>query len=211
MRIRVTFSKYDAIRFSGHLDLQRIWERLFRRSHLPVIYSQGFNPQVRIQIACALPLGFTSRCELLDFWLDSELSPDEIYLTLRKVAPPGIEINHVELIDRQSPPLQTIVVACNYQVTYLELLRFDVLSQRVVELLCKPTIPRSRRGKSYDLRPLIEDLTSTFSEINGQLLQMRLSARQNATGRPEEVLAAMDLDPFAARFERTGLILTNPG
>ena len=207
MRIRLTFSKSDPIRFSGHLDLQRVWERWFRRSQLPVSYSQGFNPQVRIQIACALPLGFTSRCELLDFWLESELSLEQINLALGKVAPPGIDIIHLEEIDPHSPTLQSLVITCKYLVTILDSIPLDHLNQRVLILLGEQTIIRSRRGKSYDLRPLVESLTSPISYKKEPLLQMVLSARQNATGRPEEVLAAMDLDPFAARYERIELIL----
>jgi radical SAM-linked protein len=211
MRIRVTFSKTDSIQYSGHLDLQRVWERWFRRSQLPVSYSQGFNPQVKIQIACALPLGFTSHCELLDFWLESELSLDVINMALGKTAPPGIDIIHLEQIDLQSPTLQTLVIACQYLVTLLDFLQYDELNQRVMDLLHEQTITRTRRGKSYDLRPLIESLSSAISSNNESLLQIRLSARQNATGRPEEVLAALGLDPFAARYERIGLILTSTG
>ena len=47
------------MRFTGHLDLHRAWERTFRRAHLPLAYTQGFHPQPRIQLAGALPLGFT--------------------------------------------------------------------------------------------------------------------------------------------------------
>ena len=45
MRIRITFSKTAAMRYTGHLDLHRAWERTFRRAGLPLAYSQGFHPQ----------------------------------------------------------------------------------------------------------------------------------------------------------------------
>ena len=60
MRIRVTFAKTEPMRFTSHLDLFRAWERTFRRAGLPILFSQGYNPRPRMQLAAALPLGFTS-------------------------------------------------------------------------------------------------------------------------------------------------------
>jgi radical SAM-linked protein len=209
MRIRVIFSKLEPIRFSGHLDLQRLWERLFRRTRLPVEYSQGFNPQVRIQIACALPLGFTSNCELLDFWLSSNLEPSDITLALIKASPPGIRILNVEAVEQKSPPLQTLVIACNYTVTLLKPADINALRQNTNQFLASETIIRTRHGKTYDLRPLVESLAFSLLTEDAPQFQMRLAARQNATGRPEEVLAALELDPLSARYHRTDLILSN--
>ncbi len=65
MRARITFSKQGALRYTGHLDLHRLWERAMRRADLPLSYSQGFHPQPKISLASALPLGFASRCRSL--------------------------------------------------------------------------------------------------------------------------------------------------
>jgi hypothetical protein len=68
------------------------------------------------------------------------------------------------------------------------------------------SIIRERRGKSYDLRPLIE-MISIITEANGTAwLKMALAAREGATGRPEEVLLALQIEPETALVERTHLI-----
>ena len=64
MRIRITFVKQGALRYTGHLDLHKLWERAARRAELPLAYSQGFHPQPKMNMAAALPLGFSSRCEV---------------------------------------------------------------------------------------------------------------------------------------------------
>src|SRR5512136_903583 len=69
MRLRITFSKSGALRYTGHLDLQTTWERIVRRAGLPLAYTQGFHPGPRIQIASALPLGFIGHAEIVDIWL----------------------------------------------------------------------------------------------------------------------------------------------
>ena len=198
MRIRVHFHKTEAMRFTGHLDLHKAWERTLRRASLPLAYSQGFHPQPRIHLACALPLGFTSECELVDIWLEAEIPIAEIQVKLMPALPPGIHATFVEEIPANTPPLQTLIISAEYAVTYLE--PAPGLEAALNELLAAKELPRERRGKVYDLRPLIEALEYQPLPIDGSLhWVVRLAARENATGRPEEIVSALGLDPSAAR------------
>src|SRR5512137_577976 len=114
MRIRIKFSKAGAMQYVGHLDLHRSWERTFRRSGLPLEYSQGFHPQPHINLACALPLGFSSQSELMDAWLEKDLSLEEIRDSLIPALPPGLELLDLAQVDNHSPALQTQVVSAVY-------------------------------------------------------------------------------------------------
>src|SRR5512146_1378298 len=107
MRLRITFAKTEAMRYTGHLDLHRTWERTFRRAQLPLAYSQGFHPQPRINLASALPLGFTSDSEVADIWLEKDMPLDQIRELLQAALPPGISILQIEEVDSQAPALQT--------------------------------------------------------------------------------------------------------
>ncbi len=198
------------MRFTGHLDFQRVWERTLRRSRLPVAYSQGFNPQARIQIACALPLGFTSQCEMLDFWLEAEQSLSEIELAITGVVPPGIKILNLSEVEAGQPPLQTQVIAAQYRVTLLDPIPLSILEVCIQNLLAAPALLRTRREKLYDLRPLVETLGCSLADNDIPQITMRLSARQNATGRPEEVISALDINPWLAHYDRTHLFLQEP-
>ena len=104
-RYRITFGKTEAMRFTGHLDLHRTWERTFRRAGLPLAYSEGFNPHPKINIGAALPLGCLSRGDLIDAWLEAELAVTEVESALRQAAPPGIAIDGVARIDLAEPVL----------------------------------------------------------------------------------------------------------
>lgn len=196
------------MRFTSHLDLHKTWERTFRRAGLPLVYSQGFNPHPKLQLACALPLGFTSECELLDAWLNAEdFSQQDARLRLERAVPPGLQVHQVESADLHAPALQTRILSARYMVTLVD--PAADLDQRVAELLLAESLPRVRRGKPYDLRPLVEEILVVFpDEQNNQRLEMQLAARESQTGRPEEVLEALSLSPFAARLHRTQLILS---
>ncbi|MEJ5201534.1 MAG: TIGR03936 family radical SAM-associated protein, partial [Anaerolineales bacterium] len=193
----------------SHLDMQKIWERALRRARLPLTYSQGFHPQPRLNQACPLPLGVTSRDEIIDIWLNCDsLSVIEILNTLQKTLPDGIRIHQINEIPLNEPPPDRLVIAAEYEITLFEALPPHELERRVAKLVSVESIIRIRREKQYDLRPLILNI-SIIEEANQPIhrLRLHLSARPGATGRADEVLSALGLDATSARIERTRLIL----
>ncbi len=207
MRIRVTFSKTGALRYIGHLDLHKMWERTTRRANLALMYSQGFHPQPKIQLASALPLGFSSRCELVDLWVDEAVDLESLPPRLQKAVPPGLGILNVAHIDEKSPPMQTQLLSAEYQVTFFDQIDLVELDEHISACLAAASLPRERRGKPYELRPLIETLRLDEADAEGHpRLWMQLTAREGATGRPEEVLDALQVPYDGARVERCGLV-----
>lgn len=206
MRLRIQFSKTEAMRYTGHLDLYRTWERTFRRAKLPLAYSQGYRPHPRLSLACALPLGLTSQGDLLDVWLEEDIDIDSITRILTNALPPGIFVESILEIPAQSPTLQKLVQYSIYQVTILE--PFMELQERMELLLEASTLIRQRQSKNYDLRPLIKDIHHMPQDEAGhQRLEMTLSTSDAGTGRPDEVIYALGGDPSATRIHRLGLIL----
>jgi radical SAM-linked protein len=213
MRIRITFAKQGPLRYTGHLDLHKLWERAARRAGLPLAYSQGFHPQPKMNIAAALPLGFSSRCEVMDMRMKEEIPLDGLVQRLQDTLPAGIRIQNIESVDNREPALQTQVASAEYQITLTEPVDRFELERRIGSVMESGSLPRERRGKSYDLRPLIEELI--VLESNSLQLEeapalpkifMRLSAREGATGRPEEVLDVLGIPFEGTRIERTKLL-----
>jgi len=201
MRIRVTYAKRGELRYTGHLDLQRVWERTLRRSALPIVFSQGFNPLPKLQLASALPLGIESVCEVMDFWLSEKLALLDVTRQLNGALPPGLEVIALVEVELKAPALETQLKSAEYRVTFRDPVDRVELEKKVAEVLKADSLPRERRGKTYDLHPLIEGLRV---EPDGSLC-MKLSLRPGATGRPEEVLNALDLDCQAAKTIRDNL------
>ena len=203
MRLRITFTKQGALRYTGHLDLHKIIERSIRRVKLPLAYSQGYHPQPKLNLAAALPLGFSSRAEVMDIWLKEDVA--DVPARLRGHVPPGLDIIDAEPVDDREPSLQSQVVSAEYQVKITEADSASGLTDKLASVLDSESIPRIRRKKQYDLRPLIEVITLT----NHDELFMRLTAREGATGRPEEVLAVLEIPLEDTRIERTRLVFAN--
>jgi len=206
-RIRVQYAKGSSLRFTGHLDMQRIWERTLRRSGLPLHYSQGFHSRTRLNLASALPLGFTSEVELLDFWMEHPQPLEEVHDKLTSAAPPGLVIKSVHNVDLSEASLQSQMRASDFEVTFFTPQERHKLLSRVNALLGKQQVIRTRRNKTYDLRPLILNLEVIQSDEGETGLWMRLLAEPNATGRPDEVLDALGFENTDYLVCRTQLIL----
>jgi radical SAM-linked protein len=202
MRIRITFIKQGALRYTGHLDLHRLWERAARRAELPLAYSQGFHPQPRMNMAAALPLGFSSRCEVMDMKLERDIQLDDLPTRLNATLPSGLQVVNVEQVEERLPALQTQVASAEYEAALTEPVDRSDLERRIDAVNELRSVPRERRGKMYDLRPLIEELHL----LSDGKIFMRLAAREGATGRPEEVLDVLGIAFEGTRVERTRLI-----
>ncbi len=208
MRIQITFSKQGALRYTGHLDLHKLWERAARRAELPLAYSQGFHPQPKMNIAAALPLGFSSRCEVLDMRLEHDIPLDGLQEKLQGTLPDGIQVSAIETVDERAPALQTQVTSAEYEVTLTETTPASDLKRRIDSAMESESIIRERRGKTYDLRPLVEELSLApplLPKGVGQKIFMRLTAKEGATGRPEEVLDVLGIAFDETKIERTRL------
>ncbi len=206
-RYRINYSKKEGMRYTSNLDIHKMWERTFRRAKLPLAYSQGFHPQPKIQQASPLPLGFLSDFEIVDFFLEQEMDLSSLETALTNSLPFGISINSITQINLLEPALQTQTIASEYQVVFLE--EFDAIKiiESIHVLISKETVIRVRRGKSYDLRPLILDLEIILE--NPIYLKMLLMSKDGATGRPEEVLSELNIPMELTRIIRKKIILAN--
>ena len=206
-RIRVAYTKEASLRFTGHLDMQRLWERLLRRSGLPVRYSQGYHPRARLNLASALPLGFISQAERLDFWMDEPRPVDDIKQKLVDAAPPGLTIKDVRQVPLSEDALQAQMAAREFEVEFFDNQNREQLLGKVDALLAEDDIHRKRRVKVYDLRPLILDL-KVIHRDDQPALCMRLKAQQGSTGRPDEVLDQMGFTNTEYLVCRTKLLFS---
>ena len=212
-RLRIKFSKQGALRYISHLDLHHIWQRSIRRAGLPLVYSQGFHPQPKIQLASALALGFSSQAEVLDIWIDKGAAWDQE--KLQASVPEGIKIFDMQEVELHGPALQTQVESAEYEVTLLDEISDSLLDEKLATLMDAESILRPKRVKrkkqkrftsvppTYDMRPLILEM----QRIAPQQIFMRLTTQEGATGRPDEVLSEMGFSVEAARVERKALNL----
>jgi radical SAM-linked protein len=196
----LTFEKGEPVRWLGHLDILRTFERAIRRAALPIAFSNGFNPRERISFASALSTGVTGGAELSILELTTFQAPTEITERLNASLPPGIRILNCDDIDDAGA--KSTLTACDraeYTMVCGCLPDTDAaaIQAAVTSLLAQPQIPflREREGKAktIDLRPHLFALAPVPNSVTGERLTLQMCVGQGESGtvRPHEVVAAL--------------------
>lgn len=186
-RIRLRFAKRGDLRFISHHDLLRTFERLLRRSKLPVAHSQGFNPRPKATFVLALGLGIEARRDIIDLEFTRPLDAAEVQDRLNAQAPVGLEFSEALAIAPGSPARPS---ASRYEIAVpperrtqveTELGRFMAESSRIY-LRRKPD-----RTVEIDLRRQVLDAGLA---PDGRFW-MRLAFSESGSARPEDVLESL--------------------
>ena len=207
-RFRLTFNADGPLKWIGHLDLVRTWERVIRRSGLGLAYSKGYTPHPRIAFAAPLAVGISGQNEFMDIWLENDNSPLQVQDKLNGVLAPGLSIKSVESISLNLPPMQSLLKAATYEILFdTNDLDKEVVGKSILGLLAKSTLTweevRGKKKRTYDLRATVIDLQlSTLTDEN-ILITMELSMEEKRTGRPSQILKALDIDSDPNRIVRT--------
>ena len=188
----------------------RFWERTLRRAGVPLAYSEGFSPHPRLSLAAPLAVGVTSDAELMDVYLSTAMNPKEFLQEVSAQLPAGFVVLEAEEVGMGLPSLQSEVRWAEYDVEGPLEGTADELVAAVQRFLAAEHIPwehlREEKVRRYDIRALVQDLKVEDVAAGRYRLGMRLRCDNTATGRPDQVAAALGLPP-PDRIHRTGLRL----
>jgi radical SAM-linked protein len=204
-RLRVTFTRDVTLKYIGHLDMAKAWQRILRRADWPLAYSEGFNPQPKITFAAALPVGCTSEHEVMDAVLSPALEIEAARARLERALPPGIKLRSIEPVVLNAPALQTQLLSTEFEIVVEEPAAIAALPDRVREFCEATEVMRERRGKTYNLRPLVQSLAIEV-EPDRAVIRSSLQGTESGTGRPDELIAALGVDPATTQIKRINLI-----
>ncbi|MGL6066178.1 MAG: TIGR03936 family radical SAM-associated protein [Cetobacterium sp.] len=98
MKKRIFFDKYEEMRFISHLDMLRFADRLLKKAHIPMKYTQGFHPRPRISLGNPISLGTEAFNELMDIELLEPMTNEEVLEKINSAAVPGFRVNKVETV-----------------------------------------------------------------------------------------------------------------
>lgn len=212
LRLRAVFEKSGRAKYISHLDLNRCMLRVFRRSKLPIWYTEGFNPHPYYSFALALSLGFESDCEIMDFNITNDsMAFDEIKDRLNAVMPEGMKIRSVA----EQVKKITAIAKAEYSFSLVSK-DSQNLYNAVQELINKPEIlieKKTKKGiKTVDIKPDTEIISCGLAGDSVDMV-MRLPAGTQTNYNPAlffESLKNTCEIPFEARkICRTGILCEN--
>ncbi len=221
-RVRLTYAKQERIKFISHQDEFRAWERSLRRANLPLLYKRGFNPQPHIQFASPLGVGFSGNRETVDIILAPPVALAELRQRLTASLPPGLVVHDLVETPLKTPALQSLLIGADYSIRLFAENEADggetfaaMLRDKIAAFLATQEIwrERERKGKRYryNLRPLVLELhyRGFNAEDEAHDIFLRVQQRSGATGRPDEVVSALELNDYPRSLCRDRLYLEN--
>jgi radical SAM-linked protein len=202
----VVYRKTGLLRFLGHLDVVRAFDRAVRRAKLPVEYSQGFSPHALISFASPLPVGLAGEGELCAISLAADWNALAVGKALGRQLPADLGVVGAQVLPRGKRSPFADLVAADYRVEYPGVSPGD-LAEAVARLWQREQLLVHRVTKSREVDLDLRDRICDLRVEPGPALRMRLGMAEDNLAKPEEVLEllAAELGPQA---QPTGLTRT---
>ncbi|WP_242841206.1 TIGR03936 family radical SAM-associated protein [Clostridium akagii] len=167
MRYSIKFKKGPDIKFVAHLDLMRALQRTFKRAALPVEYSNGFNPHMRLSIAQPLSVGMHSTGEYLDIEFGEEVDCEEIKERFNKKSTDSLKLLKVvgikESCDKDGkkiPQSMSAVDSASYEIR-IKYEDTNGLEEKLLQLSKEDQwniIKKTKSGeKDTNIRPMVRE------------------------------------------------------
>lgn len=191
MKYRIKFSKYGAIKYIGHLDVMRYFQKAIRRAEIPVAYSEGFSPHQILSFAFPLSVGMTSEGEYFDVELTEEVDEECLVSKLQSTMVDGIDVLKARKLPDKSENCMAAVFAAKYQVVIEDDIELpEDYENQFIDYFGQMTIPVNKPKKkgggtiSIDLK----DFLYEFS-INGKNIFFTVNASSSNNIKPDFVMS----------------------
>lgn len=213
---RLLFAKQDRACYISHLDLMRTFPRAFLRAGLHVKQTEGFNQHSFVSIALPLSLGYSSRCEILEFELLDQMPLSEVPARMNKVLPEGIVV--LECYEAEKPCRNIRYLQWDCRLSFDQGIpagaadEFLKLYQADSLVIQKPSKKAKKGYTELDLIPLIHSLSA--EEEGNDLVIHAVLAAQNPGLNPDLLVSTAaaqcpNFQPDFASYERCEVLDEN--
>ena len=203
--MRILFRKVGNLQYISHLDLQRTFSRVLVRAGLPLWYTKGFNPHIKMIFGLPLPVGAESECELLDIRIEREMSNEEICRRLND------ELTEELAVKEVYPPEHkfTDIAYAAYEFRFITA-DPDLAKERIATCLAKGPLTAIRKTKSTEKEIDVREFIKRYDlrrEGEAIVLDAVLDAAEGRVLSPEVLVSALRThagilsgDPMAERY-----------
>ena len=186
MKIRVRFSKQEQMKFIGHLDMVRYFQKVMRRANVDICYSEGFSPHQKMSFAAPLSVGVISKGEYFDIEVNSSLSSKEMIKNINAQNVEGVKVVSYKELPEGAKNAMSIVAGADYFV-YTDLFTEeqvnDFYAQDEINILKKT----KKSEKIVDIKPMIHEM-----KFNEDGIFMKVSQGSAANLKPDLVMSALE-------------------
>lgn len=207
MKIRIKFSKYGTMKYIGHLDMMRFFQKAIRRAGIDVKYSEGFSPHQIMSFAAPLGVGMESRGEYMDIEVLSMTTAQEMKEALNRVMVDGVEILSVSILPDHAKNAMASVAAASYLLQKKEGdYPVDGLNGKLAAFLAQETIPYTKETKKGVAELNLKEGIYELEAENSSAIRMLVNASSSGNIKPGMVMeafgafAGVEIPPGAYRI-----------
>ncbi len=190
MKARIKFRKLGVMKFIGHLDVMRYFQKAIRRAQIPIAFTEGYSPHMIMSFASPLGVGMTSDGEYFDIELKAPISGREAVRRLNEQMVEGMEVvRFVQIPEDKKNKGMTLVAGADYLSTVSRGALPQDWKERLDEFYSQTKIwtikSTKKEKKEVDIRPMIHKLTA-----RGNSIYMQVDAGSVRNLKPESVTNA---------------------
>lgn len=193
MKLRVKFSKKGPLRFIGHLDIMRYFQKAIRRSGIPICYTTGFSPHQIMSFAAPLGVGVESEGEYFDIEVESVTTEQQMMDSLNAQMAEGIVIEGIRILPDHIKNAMASIQAASYYVSLHTNKNADELKLMIEKLLAQEEIIYTKEGKKGK-DPIVRDIRPSIYELflcDDKRLYMLVDASSAANVKPSAVVESL--------------------
>lgn len=203
MRIRIKFTKNESVKYIGHLDIMRSFQRFFNRADVRMIYSEGFNPHQKMHFALPLGLGITSSGEYLDALIEDGQDLALIRDRINKICGNGFDITDIRQLKENADKAMASVRYASYSIRFSKDLDLGIDGY-----LNRGSIVISKKTKTgirdVDIKNIIIEMKQQGDTVN-----ILLKAGGDNNIKPELIINDMlEYNNIGSKTEITGITRT---
>ena len=190
MKARIKFRKNGVMKFIGHLDIMRYFQKAIRRAEIPIAFTSGYSPHMIMSFANPLGVGLTSDGEYFDIELTEPIASREAVKRLNEQMVDGMEIvSFVQIPDDKKSKGMSIVAGADYLSSVKNGSLPEDLAEKLEAFYAQNEICVVKKTKNsekeVDIRPMIYKL-----ECRNGGIYMRVAAGSVQNLKPELVTEA---------------------
>ena len=193
VKVRFKFSKEGPVRFLGHLDTMRYFQKAIRRADFPVVFSSGFSPHMLLSFASPLGVGMEGMGEYFDLEMAECIASGALVDRLNAEMAEGFAIlNAVRVPEGKASNAMSLVAAADYLLKGPDIT--GELLAGIGDFLSSDEILITKTGKSgerdVNIRPFIYEMAPFSGEDDEPVLFLRLACASANYTRPDQVMGA---------------------
>ena len=210
MKVRIQFSKHGVMKFIGHLDVMRYFQKAIRRAGIDIAYSGGFSPHQIMSFAAPLGVGLESDGEYLDIEVNSHNGAEDMKAALNAVMAEGIEILSITALPEHAKNAMASVAAAGYILRFRDGYEPDFVWKEALEVFFeKESIPFIKHTKKSELTLDLKPAIYEHRLLENDSIYLLVNASSSGNIKPSMVMEAFfadngkELSQFALEIIRT--------